>query len=211
VGFKKKLVTQVRNPRGTFGRIVAKMMNKGHAKLTKWGFSQIKIDPNYTILDIGCGGGGNVRRLAEMIEEGKVYGVDCSETSISISRDVNKDYIDNGTVELYSASVMSLPFDNDVFDIISGVETCYFWPDFSQALKEIYRVLKPNGKLILINEGYLCENEKKRKQAEKWSKLGNFPLYSPEEYEAFLKKSRFSKIQIYEERRKGWIAVIGGK
>lgn len=211
MGFKKKLVTQVRNPSGTFGRIVAKMMNKGHAKLAKWGFSKIKIDPNYKILDIGCGGGGNLKRFAEIIEEGKVYGIDYSETSISISRDINKDYINNGIVELYKASVSSLPFNSDTFDIISGVETCYFWPSFSQALNEIYRVLKPNGKLILINEGYLCENEKMRKQAEKWSVLGNFPLYTPEEFDAFLRKSRFSDIQIYEERKKGWIAVIGNK
>ena len=122
MGLKKKLVAQVRNPRGAFGRIVAKMMNKGHANLAKWGFSKIKIAPNYKILDIGCGGGGNVRRLAKIIEAGKVYGIDYSEASISISRDVNKDYIRDGIVELYKASVSSLPFDNDTFDIISGVE-----------------------------------------------------------------------------------------
>ena len=211
MGYKKKLVTQVRNPSGIFGRFVAKRMNKGHAKLAEWGFSKINLDPNYIILDIGCGGGANLRRFAEIIEEGKVYGIDYSETSISISRDVNKDYIQKGIVELYKASVSSLPFNNDTFDIISGVETSYFWPNFSQALNEIYRVLKPSGKLILINEGYLCENEKKRKQAEKWSVLGNFPLYTPEEYEEFLRKSRFSDIQIYEEKKNGWIAVIGNK
>lgn len=211
MGFKRKLVNQIRKPSGKIGRIVARGMNKGHAKLAEWGLSKIIINPNDIILDIGCGGGGNIKRFAQIIIDGKIYGIDYSEAAISVSREVNQRYIKNGTVEIYNASVSSLPFEDDFFNIVSGFEAYYFWPDLAKDLKEIYRVLKQKGKLILVNEGYLCNNEKKRKKAENWSKLGQFPLHTPEEYNDLLSKAGFSNIQIFEEHKKGWISVIGQK
>jgi ubiquinone/menaquinone biosynthesis C-methylase UbiE len=211
MGLKKKIVVQVRNPSGILGRLIARGMNKGHAKLAKWGISKILIKPNYFILDIGCGGGGNIHRFGEMIKEGKVYGIDSSETAVNISKKINKSQIDNGIIEIYKASVSPLPFNNNFFNLVTGFESYYFWPDLVNDLKEIYRVLKPKGKLALINEGYLCDNSKKRKRAEKWAILGNFHIHSPEEYKGFLTKAGFINIQIFEERKKGWITVIGNK
>ncbi|MFX1320592.1 MAG: class I SAM-dependent methyltransferase [Promethearchaeota archaeon] len=211
MGLKQKLVNQIRKPSGKVGRIIARGMNKGHAKLAKWGLSKIVIEPNYIILDIGCGGGGNIKRFAEIIVDGKIYGIDYSETAVSVSKEVNKRYLENGTVEIYNASVSSLPFEDNFFDIISGFEAYYFWPDLPTDLKEIYRVLKPKGKIILVNEGYLCNNEKKRKKAQMWSELGKFPLHTPEEYNDLLTNAGFSNIQIFEENKKGWITIIGKK
>ena len=211
MGLKKKIVTQVRNPSGKLGCLIARGMNKGHAKLAKWGISKIIIKSNYYVLDIGCGGGGNLHSFGKIIKDGKIYGIDYSETAVNISKKINKTQIDNGIVEIYNASVSSLPFNNNFFNLITAFESYYFWPDLAKDLKEVYRVLKPRGKLMLINEGYLCDNKKKRKIAEKWSILGNFPIHSPKEYREFLTKAGFINIKIYEERKKGWIAAIGSK
>jgi len=211
MGIKQTLLNQVRKPNGKLGRVIATGMNKGHAKLAKWGFSNFLIEPNYVILDIGCGGGGNIKYFAEIITDGKVYGIDYSETAIYISTKINKKYIEKGIVEIYHGSVSSLPFKDNYFNLISGFEAYYFWPDLIRDLKEINRILKPNGYLILVNEGYICNNEKKRKKAEKWSKLGNFPIHTPDEYREFLKKAGFSNIQIFEENKKGWITAKGMK
>lgn len=211
MGLKQTLLNQVRKPNGKLGRVIATGMNKGHAKLAKWGFSNFLIEPNYIILDIGCGGGGNIKRFAEIITDGKVYGIDYSETAIYISTKITKKYIEKGIVEIYQGSVSSLPFKDNYFNLISGFEAYYFWPDLIRDLKEIYRVLKPNGYLILVNEGYICNNEKKRKKAEKWSKLGNFLIHTPDEYREFLKEAGFSNIQIFEENKKGWITAMGMK
>ena len=208
---KEILVNQVRKPKGKLGKIIAKGMNKGHAKLAKWGLSNFSIKPHYYILDIGCGGGGNINRIAEIIIDGKIYGIDYSETAVYISKKVNKKYIEKGIVEIYQGSVSSLPFKDNYFDLITGFEVYYFWLDLISDLKEIYRVLKPNGFLILVNEGYICKNKKKREKAEKWSKLGNFPIHTPNEYKQFLEKASFSNIQIFEEYKKGWITAMGVK
>jgi len=211
MGLKQKLIDQVRKPSGKLGKIIAKGMNRGHAKLAVWGLSHVKIDPNYKILDIGCGGGGNIERYAKIIINGKVYGIDYSRIAVNVSTEINKRYIKQGIVEISLGNVSSLPFTDDFFNLVSGFEVYYFWPDLTRDLKEIYRVLKPNGHLILVNEGYVCDNEKKRNRAEKWSKVGHFPIHTPEEYGKFLGEAGFSNIQIFEEYKEGWITVIGMK
>ena len=208
----KKLVEQVRKPKGRFGRLVAKMMNRGgHAKLANWGLSFIKIDSISKILDIGCGGGANVNKLAAIAKDGKVFGIDYSEDSIEVSKKVNEELIRNERVEIKRASVSSLPFEADSFDLVTAFEVSYFFPDLINDLKGIYKILKNGGRFLLVNEGYMCKNEKKRKTAEKYAKIGNFDIHTPEEYENFLSSASFSSIEIHEEEKEGWIAVIGVK
>ncbi|MDX1798738.1 MAG: class I SAM-dependent methyltransferase, partial [Candidatus Lokiarchaeia archaeon] len=62
--FKQILVNQVRKPKGKLGKIIARGMNRGHSKLAIWGISHISIESTNIILDIGCGGGSNIKRFA---------------------------------------------------------------------------------------------------------------------------------------------------
>jgi ubiquinone/menaquinone biosynthesis C-methylase UbiE len=211
MGFLKYLVNQVKNPRGLFGKSIAKRMNKGHAVLAEWGLSNMKLKIDIDILDVGCGGGANINNFAKVVTEGKVFGVDYSAASVEVSKEVNKEFINSGRVEIHHSSVSELPFDENTFDLVSGFEAYYFWPDLINDLKEIYRVLKVNGVILLVNEGYKCENEKKRKIVEKWAKLGNFKIHYPDEYKDFLKKAGFSDIQIFEQKEEGWITSIAKK
>jgi ubiquinone/menaquinone biosynthesis C-methylase UbiE len=186
-------------------------MNISHALLAEWGLSHIKLKKNMTILDIGCGGGANINHFAQIVTSGRVFGIDYSPTSVKVSKEVNKKYIEEGIVEIRESSVSSLPFEDKTFDVVSGFEASYFWPDLINDLKEIHRVLKINGVLLLVNEGYKCENKEIRKVVENWAKLGDFKLHSPEEYRDFLTKAGFSEIDVYEQKEKGWITAIAMK
>ena len=186
-------------------------MNISHASLAEWGSSHIKLRKDMIILDVGCGGGANVNHFAQIATSGKVFGIDYSPTSVQVSKEINKKCIEEGIVEIQESSVSNLPFDDNTFDLVSGFEACYFWPDLISDLKEIHRVLKINGVLLLVNEGYKCENKEIRKVVENWAKLGNFKLHSPEEYREFLTKAGFSEINVYEQKEKGWITVIATK
>lgn len=52
-------------PKGFAGKIMVNMMNTGHAALAEWGLTHIKIRDDDFCLDIGCGGGANLKRLLE--------------------------------------------------------------------------------------------------------------------------------------------------
>ena len=56
-------------------------MNVSHAAVTQWGLNHVAIGEDLTILDVGCGGGRTVERLASMATRGKVDGVDYSVAS----------------------------------------------------------------------------------------------------------------------------------
>ena len=145
---------QVRKPSGWLGKRVVRAMNLGHASMTEWGLQQIKVPANAAILDVGCGGGETVRRLAALAPEGKVIGLDYSTASVAVSRDTNAQEIEAGRVKIAQASVAALPFPDRTFDIVTAVETHYYWPDLPANVGEILRVLKPAGTFALIAETY---------------------------------------------------------
>lgn len=68
-------------PKGFAGKIMVNMMNTGHAALAEWGLTHIKIRDDDFCLDIGCGGGANLKRLLGKSSNGHITGVDYSEVS----------------------------------------------------------------------------------------------------------------------------------
>jgi ubiquinone/menaquinone biosynthesis C-methylase UbiE len=201
------IVEQSRKPTGRFGKFYARLMNIGHSSLTRWGLSHVSINNTDTILDIGCGGGKTINTLAKAATEGKIYGIDYSEFCVAVATSLNKRLIDAGRVEVLHASVESLPFRDDLFDLVTAVESYYFWPDLTDNLKEIRRVLKPGGSVILINEMYRDERFEKRNA--NWARIGDFTYHLPEEFKVFLRDAGYSSIQIYVLESKNWIAAIG--
>jgi 2-polyprenyl-3-methyl-5-hydroxy-6-metoxy-1,4-benzoquinol methylase len=59
-----RFLSQCGKPRGRFGSFLVGGMNLGHAGLTSWGLTKVQISENATVLDIGCGGGRTIERLA---------------------------------------------------------------------------------------------------------------------------------------------------
>lgn len=69
-------------PEGTVGKIILNSMNSGHTPISKWGLSCYKWKPDTVALDIGCGGGMNVKRMLELCPQGKAAGIDISNESV---------------------------------------------------------------------------------------------------------------------------------
>lgn len=67
---------QVRKPGRWLGQPFAWLMNNSHSALTRWGFEHVVIGKDFTILDVGCGGGRTVQRLARVASDGVVHGRD---------------------------------------------------------------------------------------------------------------------------------------
>jgi ubiquinone/menaquinone biosynthesis C-methylase UbiE len=186
-------------------------MNSRHSKVTDWGLSHISIDKHNTILDIGCGGGRTVNKLAAIATQGKVYGVDFSGESVAFASRINKQWIETGRVEIREASVAQLPFSANAFDVVTAVETHFWWPDLPADMREVLRVLKPGGTLIIIAEIYKGANTATAKLAEKYLPLSGMALLSVNEHRELFANAGYSDIQIIDEPGKGWICGIGRK
>jgi ubiquinone/menaquinone biosynthesis C-methylase UbiE len=145
---------QVRKPSGLLGRRMVRAMNLSHATMTDWGLQQVAVAKNAAILDIGCGGGRTLQRLAALAPEGKLAGIDYSAASVAVARETNAQDIEIGRMRIEQGSVAALPFPDGAFDIVTAVETHYYWPDLPANVGEIFRVLKPGGTFTLIAEAY---------------------------------------------------------
>ena len=61
-----RLLSQSGKPRGRVGRFLVRGMNFGRSGLTRWGLTKVEIRDKATVLDIGCGGGRALERLASL-------------------------------------------------------------------------------------------------------------------------------------------------
>jgi ubiquinone/menaquinone biosynthesis C-methylase UbiE len=146
------VLRQVRKPAGPLGRRMLRAMNLAHSALTEWGLQHVEISKDASILDIGCGGGRTVQRLASLAREGKVVGVDYSKASVAASSETNVREIEEGRVQIRLGAAEALPCPDRSFDLATAVETHYYWPDLPGSFREVFRVLKPGGMFALIAE-----------------------------------------------------------
>lgn len=204
-----KLVENAGNPQGFWGRLMIKSMNKGHLGVTGWGLEHINIERSDTVLDVGCGGGKTVARIAEKIGNGKVYGVDCSDLCVKNSQKLNEKSILCNKVKIYKASVSDLPFEDETFDVVTAVETYYFWQDKLCDLKEIFRVMKTGGTILLVFEMLkTADNPDKWKPVE--DRLG-IKAVSENEIAEILAQAGFSDVKTYTKQDTTWLCATGTK
>src|SRR6476661_6442079 len=90
------VMRQVRKPGKLVGRPFLWAMNLSHSGLTNWGLRQIEIAKTFNVLDIGCGGGRTIQKLAGIASQGVVSGVDYASGSVAVSRSKNAELIRNG-------------------------------------------------------------------------------------------------------------------
>lgn len=205
MGMLKRFFENTRKPQGVFGKLMLSMMNAGHDKMASWGLGHMQTAPNATILDIGCGGGRNIANMLKKAPGGKFFGVDYSPESVKKSVKTNRAAVAQGKAEVIQASVSSLPFDAEKFDVITAFETVYFWPDLLGDFTEIKRVLKPGGIFLICNEA------SRREDSEKWTKMLDMRVYTKEELSNILELTGFCNISCHSHENGKWLCVTAQK
>ena len=103
------------------------------------------LEPSHATLDIGCGPGAAVRAAASLVE--RAVGVDRSAAMIEIARRRSGSLTN---VEFAVGGAEELPFPDAVFDRVWTIHSFHHWEDQSQGLAEALRVLRPGGRLLVV-------------------------------------------------------------
>lgn len=199
-----------RKPSGWLGRLMLRNMNHRHSPLTDWGLSHIAIAPEWTILDIGCGGGRTLEKLAA-VTKGGVCGVDHSPDSVAASTKHNASAVAEGRVRIVQGSVSALPFPDNAFDLVTAVETHFFWPNLPGDVGETLRVLRPGRTFLVIAEIYKGANTTAAKLIEKRGPASEMKLLTPDEHRELLEGAGYADVQVDLQEVKGWICCKGTK
>ena len=194
-----------RKPVGLGGKIMVTMMNLGHSPVARWGLRFLELTPDAKVLDCGCGGGANIKRLLKKCPQGVVKGIDYSSVSVEKSKRVNEAAVTKGRCDVLRASVTELPFESEQFDAVTAFETVYFWPDLPQCFREVWRVLKSGGTFLICNE-----SNGDTDKDEKWTEIiGGMTIYKDIELKSCLEQAGFFDVQIH--KKKTWLCVTARK
>ncbi len=138
-------------------------MERDHLPITLPVIEKMQMAATDTVLDVGCGSGWLVRRLAELAPNGRVVGMDISDEMIRLARRGSQEF-DN--VLFVAGEVAEIPWEGNFFDHAISVESAYYWPDPAAGVRELFRVLRSGGQAwILIN--YYRDNP----HCHQWGKL----------------------------------------
>jgi ubiquinone/menaquinone biosynthesis C-methylase UbiE len=146
----KFLSKQARKPSGWFGRVVmSRLFNKGNADLNDLVKDLLELQEQDSVLEIGFGPGTLIHQMAQITTQGVVEGIDFSETMLTLASETNKQFIASGRVKLQRGNCNAMPYSDESFDKVCTANTIYFWENPNETFKEIFRVVKSGGKLVV--------------------------------------------------------------
>ena len=187
---KKFLAAQLCQPSGLFGKfIMADFLNKINERMNHFAVEQLDIKTTDKVLDIGFGGGVTIEEMLRKIDTGKIYGIEFSQVMVEQAIQKFKPEIEADKVSIEFGDVKQLPFTENTFDKICTVNTIYFWNEPLANLKEIKRVLKSDGKLVV---GIRSADKMKELPVTQY----NFRLYNPEAVRDLLLEAGFTNVLI---------------
>ena len=201
----KFISAQYRRPSGLVGRYIGGLMVKQHAPENGWTVDLLHAQPEDFILEIGFGGGYAIQQLAHIVQRGKLAGVDFSSTMVAEAKKRNAAAVSDGLVDLRYADSSRLPFGDASLNKAFSIHSIYFWGQPLMALREVWRVLKPQGRLILTLLPKATSDE-----------VGtlSFKPYAGRELEEMLKSAGFCETEIKDgrtEAHRSNYSVIGIK
>ncbi len=207
MGFFKKFINQTAKPEGFLGRLMIRNMNTGHAKLADWGIAKLQIGEPKEILDIGCGGGRHMHALLRRYPQAHGTAIDYSPLCVKMTAKFNRKEVKAGRCAVQRGDVSNLTFPSEKFDLITAIETVYFWPGLVPCFTQVARTLKPDGTFLIIHETDGIEPI-----ARKFEKIIDLMTdYTVPQLEEALRAAGFSEITVSKHGVFPWIAVAAKK
>lgn len=188
--FSEYISSQFGNPRGPIGTICCLIMNNMNRSMYQSIIHSMKLGNQSKVLDIGYGNGYLIQQILKK-SPSEVYGIDISEDMRQKTLKRNKKAAATGQLHVSLGNCCDLSYEDNVFDVVTSVNTVYFWEDTEKGFSEVYRVLKKGG--IFYNAVY----SKEWLQTLSYTKTG-FRFFHKKELAALGKQVGFSKVMIKE-------------
>ena len=190
----------------------AELMEIEHGKNVSKFLQAISFDKPFTFLDVGCGNGWVVRKIAKEKNCKKAIGIDKSKKMIIQS----KKKINSKKEEFINTDVESMKYKGK-FNFIFSMESLYYAESIEVALEKIYKLLKPGGKFFCGTDFY-TDN----KATARWAKIMKIQmhLHSKKEWKKSFQNTGFKvktkQIRDLKNRKKwkrefGTLFIIGTK
>ena len=130
--------------------------------------------------------------------------LDYSKVACDKTKQFNRNEVQAGRCNVVQGDVSRLPFEAATFDVITAFETVYFWPGPVESFQEVWRVLKPGGTFMIVNE-----SDGRNTKDEKWAGIiDGMRIFTQERLTQYLKDAGFSQIAAHVNRKQHWICLL---
>ena len=143
------IISQLGRPRGLFGRLLGRILNRANLPLNLHMVGALDLPPDAEVLEVGFGGGVALELIFRHAPDARVTGVERATDMLALVRRRFPDALRGGRLELVEASVEQLPLADGRFDAACSANCVYFWKDVDAGLRELARVIRPGGVLVL--------------------------------------------------------------
>lgn len=190
------ITSQFQHPRGFLGNIAGMIRAWENRERNALVIELLDVQRADYILEIGFGPGWAIQQVSLRAVEGFVAGVDVSETMVRQASQRNAAAIRAGRVELKQGSAAARPYGDAVFDKAFAVNAFQIWPEPLEGLKEIRRVLKPGGRVVITIQPV-------------WDKTPAFAQKVGDELIAQLNRAGFKLVRLEVKQLQSGITVSG--
>jgi ubiquinone/menaquinone biosynthesis C-methylase UbiE len=163
-------------PKGALGRLGGQLMSQDRW-LPAWVLDLLEIDPTDSVLEVGPGPGLGLQLAAARAHQGRVAGIDRSETMLEMARRRNHAQIKAGRIELHLGSADKLPFDDATFDKAMTINSHHIWPNPVAGLGDVRRTLRAGGRIAIA--------------------ITRFSYASPDKFESQLIDAGFTDVSLH--------------
>jgi ubiquinone/menaquinone biosynthesis C-methylase UbiE len=173
----RRIVPHFARPKGRLGSLAGFIMAHRHSNIERsdWAVSLLDLKPTDRVLEIGFGPGVTIQKMARIITEGTLLGLDHSDVMVRQATRRNRKAISEGRVKLLLGSVSDLPPLPGPLDKILDINSFQFWQNPAEALERLKRELRPGGVIVLVHQPRKpgSENEAATRAGEKFAGLLN--------------------------------------
>jgi SAM-dependent methyltransferase len=190
MGIRREKLPQPLLPRGFVGRIVGWLMPLGHKPIYENVSKVLDLQPEDDVLEVACGPGHFLKNYASHVHS--VAGLDLSEVMVRMATKKNKDRVAAGTAEFVHGEASQLPWEDSRFSVAITMGSIIVFPKPLEALKEMYRVMRPGGRAVVSIEQNAEDKLDHTKEVQQWGMW----LWTEDEIRAMMKEAGFSEISI---------------
>ena len=187
---EQKKVPQTLLPRGLAGRITVIVMNIGHKSIYKNVADVLQLQPDDDLLEVACGNGYFIKKYASHVHS--VAGLDLSELMVKMAKKKHRDRIKAGTAEFVHGDASQLPWEDNRFSVATTMGSFTAFPKPLESLKEMYRVLRPGGRVVASIEWNAEDGLDHTKEIKDYG----MRMWTEDDIRATLKEAGFSDISI---------------
>ena len=177
-------------PTGFMGRVTLRIMNVMHSSIYKSTADVLRPQPDDDVLDVACGNGHFLKKHASNAHS--VAGLDLSELCIESAKKKHRKGIEAGTAEFVRGDASQLPWEDNRFSAVTSMGSFVGFPHPLQSLKEMHRVLRPGGRVVVSIEWNAEDGKDHTNEIEKYG----MHIWTEEEVREMMAEAGLSQVAI---------------